>query len=77
MGYVPASGTDGDGEKWKATLAFESGMALEYYFAYSGNPVYQSPDYTERNYSYPPETDTQRYPEKNSLGRGRSMVLLW
>ena len=77
MVYEPASGTGGDGEHWKATLAFVSGMALEYYFAYSGNPIYQSPDYTDKHYVYPPETDTRRYPEKHSMGRGRSMILLW
>jgi len=65
MVYQPGTGTAGDGEEWKADFAFEGGKALEYYFVYSRDTVYQSPDYTERvpEYVYPPETGVQ-YPEE-------------
>ena len=76
MGYEPATGTGGDGEKWKATFAFVPGMMIEYYFTYA-NPIYQSPDYTEKGYVYPIEKDIRRYPAKHTIGRGRNMVLLW
>ena len=63
MTYQPATGTDGDGEAWKATFTFAPGMMMRYYFVYSGATVYQSPDYTEKGYAYPPETGV-RVPEE-------------
>ncbi|MCL1921113.1 MAG: InlB B-repeat-containing protein [Kiritimatiellaeota bacterium] len=57
MVYEPGTGTDGDGERWKATgITFQPAMGLAYYFAYTGDTVYQSPDYTEQGHTYPVET---------------------
>ena len=63
MIYESSSGISGDGEEWKATIAGHApDMSFEYYFVYSRNPVYRSPDYTEQGHVYLPETGI-RYPE--------------
>ena len=67
MAYDLATGVAGDGEKWKAdNIPFNPRMALEYYFSFTGDTVYQSPDYTEQGEFYPVETGG-RHPREGFL----------